>query len=489
LVPVLGAWSVALLRAPLNADAGFYLPVARDMARGQTLYRDLPCDYPPAVFEMLSLLGPRWLATPPVVKAVWLLVHAANAVLLFLVLRRWRYRREMAWFSAIVFVTWTMALDGTEIVLEPLANFFLLLAMLGTDRAGRLTSGSIVGFLFGAALMVKQYALLSLPGMLLLLMFPRGQYEASEPRNEGTEGSLSGETADEERRVCRRQSAAAALLFLIAIPVPVVLYALFNGLNVVEFISHMATFGDRVDRYEVLGWRGLFVSLTSGGAASALSVYLVLAAVLVVIGRRGYHVALACGLLATCGALYVRDYPHYVQLPTPWAVLVAVEFTAILARRLAIIQSRAVVVLLILTLPLVPRCLASVGVTYRIWRDDAAHAQAAVAEKVAVALPERSDVWVLNAPWLYVLADLEAPEGDYRFVEPGVFSDQRSGDETRQWLKTVPRFVVFAAGDIPAEDVFPRLAEAGFRPLATIKQTHQPITVFERSPGASLRPK
>ena len=47
LLLVMVAWIVGLLRAPLNVDAGLYLSLARDMAQGQALYRDLPCDYPP----------------------------------------------------------------------------------------------------------------------------------------------------------------------------------------------------------------------------------------------------------------------------------------------------------------------------------------------------------------------------------------------------------------------------------------------------------
>ncbi len=474
-------WGVALLRAPLNVDAGLYLSVARDMARGQALYRDLPCDYPPAAFEALSLLGPRWLANPPVVKAVWLFVHAANAALLFGVLRGWRYRRDVAVLAAIVFAAWTMALDGTAIVLEPLVNFFVLLAMLVVGRGPRMTTGFVVGLLVGAALLAKQYALLSLPGVLLLLLFPRAEAEESEPETEDSQRSSSGERTKESRRPGTMQLAIVALLFLAVIPVPAVMYALFNGLDVAEFVSRMATFGDRIGRYEAIGWRGFFVSLTEGGAASALSVYLVIAATLLFVGRRGYHAALACGLMATCGALYVRDYPHYVQLPALWAVLVMVECAVLLTRRFAIKASWTAAVLLILALPLVPRAVATVGATYHTWRDDGAHAQAALAREVAAALPERSDVWIINAPWLYVLADLNAPKGDYRFVDPSVFDERPRGDDREKWLEPAPRFVVLAPGRVPLENAFARLVHAGYRPLATIKGATGTITLFERS--------
>ncbi len=481
LVLVLTGWGVALLRAPLNVDAGFYLPVARDMVRGHTLYHDLPCDYPPAVFEALSLLRPRWLATPAVVKLVWLFVHAANAVLLFCVLRRWQYHRDVAWFAATVFAAWTMALDGTAIVLEPLVNFFLLLAMLSVARGSRRTTGFIAGLLFGTALMVKQYALLSLPGMLLLLVFPRSEHAASGPSSVDIKRSPSGEAVSRVRRTPAIQF-ASVVFFLVAVPVPVVSYSLATGQSIAEFVSHLATFGDRVGRYEANGWRALFVSLTEGGAASTLSVYLAMATMLLIAGRRGFRAALVCGLLVTCGAIYVRDYPHYVQLPALWAVLVAVEFAVVLTRALAIDVSRSAVVLLLLSLPLLPRGLASVGVAFQTWRDDGARRQAAIAKEIAAVLPERSDVWIVNAPWLYILADLEAPLRDYRFVDSSFFDEQPEGDEKMQWLQTVPRYVVIAPGDVPTDRALACLAEAGFRPLATINAERENFTVFERSP-------
>ena len=101
-------------------------------------------------------------------------------------------------------------------------------------------------------------------------------------------------------------------------------------------------------------------------------------------------------------------------------------------------------------------------------------------------LPERSNVWIVNAPWLYILADLEAPLRDYRFVDSSLFDEQPESDERMQWLQTVPRYVVIAAGDVPTDRASAYLAEAGFRPLATIDADSEIFTVFERSPQSRI---
>jgi len=253
------------------------------------------------------------------------------------------------------------------------------------------------------------------------------------------------------------------------IPLPAVCYALLNGLNMQEFVTHMATFGDRPGGYPALGLRGLFLGLSETSALATLPAFVLMGIALLFVGRLPFHFALVGGLLGTAATLYVRDYPHYVQLPALWAMLVAVELAHVLSLRLAIQPDKVAVVLLLLCLPLVPRGLALGGVIYQTWRDNPAAEQQAVAKEVQELLPQRDNVWVMNASWLYVLADLKAPGGDYRFALANKLAAEATKEGPIPWPGEPPQNIVVGPGPASTKAVLARLSENEYRQVGAVE--------------------
>ena len=490
----LAGWAGALRWAPLNVDAGLYLSLSREAAGGEVLYRDLACDYPPAFIELLALAGQRTLRDPLRVKAIVYALHVASALLIYRFLRNRGHERELAVLAAAMFAVWVFACDGTAVVLEGGVNLALLIGLAAVAIPSRLAPSALAGLACGIALMMKQYAIVGVPAIAILALLRDGRASANmqsvaAPSISNTDPEMPESGATEESRTTGRRQPSWAmplLCFLIAITLPAVVYPLLRGFGmsgIAELILHWSTFGDRLDSYEQAGLRGMFVALTEGGPATALLPFLVLGAALIIFGD-WRQIVLGGTLFLSALPLAVRDYPHYVQLAVPWAVLVAAELSALLARRLGQ-PSRAALLLTLMALPLVPLLPAAGGVLYRQARDDELVAQQLLARKAAEQLPTRDDVLVINAAWLYPLADLRAPAGDYRFLHqlPGTAEADPDTSPRELRLREIALSAGGVEGRIPVDEAVAWLVAGGLRVISDGAHAGVRIVLLER-PGA-----
>ncbi len=417
----------------LGRDAGFYLPLARDVLRGAVPIRDFAVFYPPGFAYVFAVLGERLLMSPVALKLLMLTLHSMATWLLYRVLRERNRPRREAVLSALLYHAWVISLDGKMIYLEPLQNLFLVAAWLALLRWPNRLGAAAAGLAAGLALMMKQYSLFLVPGMAWLAL-------------SGTGGATS-----------RRERWQRGASFVALAPVAFLVFVVATRQDLMTVFRAISTVGGSVGT--TLG----FSRFAAAGPTlarifdhTALTLLLPVAAAtlwLILRGRSPYVLALAVTFAGSLAPLLVNQYPHYVQLVVPWAVLSFSEFTHLFgdqwvedrARRQRF-RERLVLIAALVLMPLFAKA-TLLDLHYARSEGESRVAHLAVARTVAAALPEHRDVLVINRPWLYILADLTPPNLDYRWPTS-------VGFEACNDLRDRSRFVVLAPfrGENPAAE-------------------------------------
>lgn len=423
-VIVLISWFISARYAEVDWDAGYYASLARLTARGYVPFLDFPSVYPPGVYYLLAVLGESGLSDPLLLRAYVCAFHSLNALLFFLLLRTLGLATRHALFWCCVFLLWVLQLDGTDVVLEPFQQTFLLAGMLGILRLDGWRGALVGGLSVGCALLVKQYTLLALPGVLMVATAPTNcisevtRPEAPLPAS--SQGSSHGR--DSTWRGFRR-----ALVLLAVLPVPYLLFALTTRQRLPENIWHLATFGGRA--FDSAATGGIYVAqgplagigtIATGGYEFQLILAVIAAGVLLAVlqsSRLVFGIILCFAL--PLAQLAVRPYPHYLQVCIPWGVVVLAVLAQTIARYAGNADSRSrlegaltfVTALAFFGLAII--ALSSTRVTYL---EAKLRDQLELAASIQEALPQSNDVVVMNGPWLYLLAELNPPGHEHRFV-------------------------------------------------------------------------
>lgn len=406
-----GLWS-----APLNPDAGYYLPLARRVAAGEVPFRDFPSLYPPGAYYLFALLGQGGLASPLAIKGALVAVHLLNLILLALVLRRWGFERAETLCLAALGGLWTMRAEGVSVALEPLQNLYLLLALwacLGRD----LRSAAAAGLAVGCALLVKQYALLAIPGLLLVCLSASGKEEfAAVP-------------------AWRRWMRPLTLLAMTG--APFLLFALLTGQAPVPLFRQLASYGGEAASYGVAGWKSLYLNLVeTNGPALPLLASGILSLWLLWRQPSMLNLGLMALLAGSSAPLLVRSFPHYVQMAIPWSILVWARWSRAAtapregatadvadsgeARRPSLLIASGLLLLPVL----IQGAVGSIAdlrrrddLTQLAWARELPKLVAQVRGLAADDPAALRDVTVMNGEWLYALTDCVPPQGDYHFYD------------------------------------------------------------------------
>lgn len=159
-IVVLFSMLTAILYAPINADASYYLAIPRLIMDGYAPFRDFALSYTPLSFYMMCL--PRFLFGDSFGISMAFL-YVAQIVNIFLVKRlcdRYTDSALMSWLYAMLFALASLCLDGQKYVLEPFVLMFGLSALLvlETNRDSCIAVIS-AGLLCFCSFMCKQYGL------------------------------------------------------------------------------------------------------------------------------------------------------------------------------------------------------------------------------------------------------------------------------------------------------------------------------------------
>jgi hypothetical protein len=432
----------------VNRDAGFYIPIARWVASGLTPVLDFPVAYTPGWAYAFALLGNDALGDPLLVKSAIYAVHLGNTAIVWALLRRLGRRAVPALAVAATYLAWTISLDGTYVVIEPLLNtcillsFLLLTAGVGPFRA------LAAGALLGAAIMVKQYAVCLAPGLVLLVLWAPDPVGAS------------------RSRLARLRAVA---LFSAAIAVPFLAFAIQTAQDPVYLARYFITFGGYVGDYAdaVDRWHQLYTSFVV--QYPILVVVLALAAWLLWIEPTRINAAMTLLLLGAMAPLAIRGYPHYVQLAAPWVALLGAQMfvafnrgprTSVALKRQAIAVIAGGAMLLTLQ-----------NVRHGSLRCSSGElaAQERITAQMAAALPHLSNTAALDWPQLYFFTEATPPNNDF-------FADHRVKQS-----RGLPDFVVVTdQGPQPIAAVAAQLTSNGFFHLRTLQAERRTIAIYAR---------
>jgi tetratricopeptide (TPR) repeat protein len=146
------------------------------------LSMDAPSQYFPMVYTMLRVEFGLWGLDPLGYHLVNVLLHAANALLLWQLLRRLDIGMEVAWFAAAIFALHPVHVESVAWIAERknLLSFFFALASLlawlrHLERPGRsLVPAYLTSVLLYALALLSKATACTLPAVMLLLVWLRG---------------------------------------------------------------------------------------------------------------------------------------------------------------------------------------------------------------------------------------------------------------------------------------------------------------------------
>jgi len=468
-VMLAGLWAAAALRGEMNPDSGYYLALARHVAGGLSPNVDFPSPYVPGVFYIFALLGENGVSSPTACKALVFLVHGINAALLFALLRMLGHSTALGFFLSVVFGAWVMACDGTAISLEPFQNLFLLLGLAIMLRWPSVRGAALGGVAVGAALMAKQYSLLSVPVLSLVALCPVW---------------LSSRGDQDSEKPCRISWGRIAA-FLACLGLPFLVYALGTGQNLIEAFKLAATFGGGAGDYASTGGykdHKILQTLTRDALGARMVLPLLVVSLwLLVLERTRTNFLLIAGFILNLLPLIIRGWPHYIQLAAPWGVLIIAQFARAVGSRCQASVTGQNLVAGLLALPLIPAMMLCVQSVHRAWEIGLIDHQSRLAGEVVEALPAKENILVLNGTWLYYLAKLTPPYLDYRFVQGA-----QGNDDMRSGASHV---VVMPKEKFPKEEAKKWLAEGGFEAYKTLKWLGKPVVLYRKvTPGEQSPP-
>ena len=419
-----------ILNNGFNPDAGYFVGLASQISQGLVLYSELPTAYPPGAALLLSSLGP-WLSSATAVFSLWGALHLLNDLLLFQILRRLNHSVQLSWLWVALYETCILHQDGASIVLEPLQIFFQLLSLLLLIGPLHPTRTLLAGLSLGAALMSKQYAILLVPAMLF--------YVASK--------------ADNRSKLVQHLG-----LFLVALPAPFLFFCAIYRLSPPDIFARLALFNARFNSYSgadqyfvswqdrlhpqtLLGrfWRGLL------HPSMLLYPWIPVAAAMIRWRQSPLHkFLLACFVLSLL-PLWVRSFPHYGQLVTPWGVLLLAELYAAVhsaknKRRLS----------LWLLVAIGPIMLRNQWVAYRELVHPPRLAQLHLTQQLLQLIPTKSVVAMDNLQWLYPLTGYRPPFHNYGFID--------CSPRGQAYLENCDFFLLCQPDNLPASELARRRA-------------------------------
>lgn len=427
---------------PFNADAGYYLSMARDIFAGKRIINDLNSGMTPFFFYLLQPVYAIFGDTYPVMTRTVMLLQVINGILLYNIATHYARTRGLALFITCTYVLTAFSLDGIWIIMEPVMMTPILLAFLIHTRFGvSWVTGAAIGFLIGTSMMCKQYGLMFLAHFSVLGLIARTTWQTR-----FTYWIMLG-------------------LFT---TVPFFLFVIIKDVSVIETLIQFRFLGSLGAKY--LGTESHFFTRTMFMTIAFGLIWLTFP--LLWLFARGvterkspFNENILVMAVFSLIILYIRQFNHYFQIALPWFMLLwidiieRIEDDALqggLFRMTAAVTVSALSLLFIYAPPTVnaltakgltliylalagavlllpalskryPTALASCALialllpaTAVLRIDNAALAaekqmQDDVITAVHAHFPAGTKVYVDNIPWLYPAAKLVNPWGDYVF--------------------------------------------------------------------------
>lgn len=307
---ILAAWFAGILLYVwliptffVNPDANYYLLIAREILRGGTPSQDIVSSYPPLVPYIFSLV--LWVKDTFVAAAVFnMMIQLANAWLLFALVRLNGLSRPYSSLLSLIYFLFTLALDGFRIVLEPFQVFFALSAAFVFLRLPTQWFGPLVtGILIGCSMMSKQYSVFFAAGFLLMYVFTSTEDKASAGKG-----------------------LFRLTLFLVGCAIPFSVFLISTDAELMECLRSWGFMGTLAVRYSLFGTPSFWNNVAVAGKVVLSHLFLFVPFAIYLLHRIKNRGSRLCDLAWVTGLLimpifFIRPWPHYVQLLTPWSFI------------------------------------------------------------------------------------------------------------------------------------------------------------------------
>jgi hypothetical protein len=275
------------------SDAGYYLSCAERIYEGWKPYRDFTVAYPPVGLYYFSFLRALFGGGYVLYKGALLVLQIISAFLVYLLSGVLVKSRSLRFWGALFFLFICLAYEGYFIVLEPFVNVFSVIAiLLLMSNKEKCMFSLIAGISFFLAVMSKQYAIVIIP-VLLILLFKDGE-------------GLPLEFKSGLRRT---------FFFLTGFLSAFVVLIFYLDVDVWRMVAQLRGTG--------YGSNGIAAMAASLMTIKNVWMPIVVVSGLIMLSRKFrfslFIVVLLC--LLNFLLLYIRVYPHYYQLILPYATV------------------------------------------------------------------------------------------------------------------------------------------------------------------------
>jgi len=289
---------------PVNRDAGYYLPIAREVLAGKTPTVEVDTAYTPFVYYLYAAwMG--WFGTTFSVQVLLVyLVNLLNVLLLLRILRRERLPAILGILLCASYFCTLMVCQGYAITLEPFQVFFLLAAFSAWSGHGdSLGREAMIGLLLGVAIMIKQYSALICLGFVLIICM---------------------DSAGKGRRA---RGAIRILVLGTAAAVPLLVFILLTPASLPEALHAFGFIGGKAVSYATAEKTTLYERLGHVFLKVAHLHWLFLPVLFFAIpcirrdADRKRGAVLLVLLVVSALPIWVRQFGHYFLLVAPWSYL------------------------------------------------------------------------------------------------------------------------------------------------------------------------
>lgn len=166
---------------PVNPDAGYYIPVAKEIMKGATPTVDVAAAYTPLGSYLYALWMSCFGSSYNAIIALMLVLHILNAGLLYVAMGYFRTQNYIKILLCFSYFYTAILLDGIYIVLEPFQVFFALLAYISFIRipSEKWMRYAITGILLGMSIFSKQYSCIYVIAFILMALFENRVHKIS----------------------------------------------------------------------------------------------------------------------------------------------------------------------------------------------------------------------------------------------------------------------------------------------------------------------
>lgn len=392
-------WFLAIEQYPLNPDAGYYLTAGKYIVNGLAPFNDFHTAYSPGVFYIFALLEKVGSEFGNYQKLITYLIHLLNGFLLAVIFLRLNFSKNLAFTGGTLFVLAAFSLDGQAIVLEPFQNIFILSSFLAAISLKYHKAAIISGLFLGFGLMAKQSSMFSMPVIAMLIAFPFWfQLTTDKEENKGFIKRLS--------------------FFGLSISLPFVLFCILTQQSLITAFIKLATLGGKAKSYVGLKYTlydviDTFISV--GGGSRLLIPMIVVAALVLFFSKNNMHRLLLVGFLFNLMTiLFVRGYPHYIQLLMPWGILLLISLISILNRECKKIEN---IIIMLAIIPFIAPVLSTAHNLRIQFSKKPIIEQRELSYSIKTILGNKEKTIIIGDPWLYYTNNIVADEYNLGFIK------------------------------------------------------------------------